>query len=553
MKKNIFLLSLIPVLSLSACGSNSSISTNNSDYSSSSTSSNSNIIEDSSSENLKPGEAKILIEYAYKSGEVFGQEEQIGIVGEEYSFDVPTVNFMNTDIECVDFKLESNGFYKRVYYDYSYELIEKVENSLQYDKFMYDENKGLSFNFVVSGSSSHWDVLFENDNFQICNGYLVLKDDDFRVNFKTSSAVKSNNFASDIFLSKYNNDINVSISINPDKSVSFYKNGLLAYTWLSGFRPDTVDFNNTDENKYFVDFVDAVIKNIKESGFTVGAKPINFKNFFIGYSLDDKEAKKIYENRVHTQIKYIDEFGNELLEAKSIVDTGGNEYKYYTSNINYFNYDRSFVEGVTDVDKVEYVKYTFQGTEVISQQMKNNKSNILDRKNTFQWSSMPWFTLANNINGDFIIRLNYHLQGTASKVTSSNGGDDCWRTNLTIIEDVTTKDRHVNRLDWHGWFDDVNGDGKKLGNNANYSTSYLDNYQLDIFNVYNDCNITETITRTGKKIVIDHIIVPNKKGYENMIYNYQVSLDNVSANNLNICMGAEDAIVTFNSVKVRDL
>ena len=183
--------------------------------------------------------------------------------------------------------------------------------------------------------------------------------------------------------------------------------------------------------------------------------------------------------------------------------------------------------------------------------MKTNKKNVLNRYDTYSWASQEWFKVAENLDGDFVSRVNFHLEGAASRAVSTNGGDCCWRTNLTIIHDPVTNDRYVARLDWHGWMDDVNKDGKNIGTSMNNGSSYLDNYDYDIFNVYNDCDITETITRKGSKVTIDFIIKPNKVGYENRVYHHQVELFGVTTTKLNISFCAE-AIVSFNSIKIID-
>jgi hypothetical protein len=543
MKNKISLLSILSLLVIAGCNNKVSSSTNNS--------SSSNMITSSSevSSSLKENEASILVEYFYSNGEYFGKYKEKGVVGEKYSIDSPKIDFMKADDEVVDFTLTSEGYYQKVVYDYSFEYVNDLSKGQDFSYFMVDRTRGVSFNYVISGNDSASNVIFDNNLFSISNFNLRMKDDNDYADFKYTQVVKSNFAYDNSLLSAKDNDVYVSMSFNVDGSVDIYKDGVLNYTYGSTLRPN---YNKYGKNVYFKDLVDNVFEGIEDNGFNIGENNDYVKSLSIGYGLNKEDAKKLYEAKVHTQVKYVDEFDNEILERKSILDNGGTSYSYTTPSLNNFTYDKEVIEGITEKDKVEYVKYTFNGEEKITSEMKTNKSNVLNRKDTYEWASKEWFKVAQNLEGDFVVRVNYHLNGSASKVVSTDGGACCWRTNLSIIHDAATNDRYVSRLDWHGWMDDVNKDGKKIGTSMDNGTSYLDNYNYDIFGVYNDCEITETITRSGSKVTIERIIQPNKVGYKNRVYHHTAILQGVTSQKLHVSFGAEDAIVTFNSIKVID-
>ncbi len=558
MKNKILLIGLIPLL-LAGCNNDVS-SSKNSQFNTNSivenTNTNSSEIDDSSSSSLlDENEALISINYVYKDGGFINQVRRVGKIGETYKFVSQEINFMEADEKEVEFVLSEEGYSKTITYDYSYEEIGTINKGDQFTKFMIDETKGVSFSYVISNNSSHWNSIIENDTFVLYNAYLRGKNKDYVIDFKSSSAIKSNNFGNDALLVNGENEIYVSISVNPDHSITFFKNGELTYTYLATMRPNESSYrDSTVTSKYLKDLVENVFSGIEESGFRIGADgSFNIKDLTVGYSLNNEDAKNLYEKKNHLKVEYIDEFGNRLLTGKSKISNDEIVYNYTSQSINGYTVDKEVVSGTISESKTEYVTYTFDGVEQITKEMKDNNLNVFNRYDTYDWSTQGWYQIANEIEGDFMIRMNYHLKGAASQYTSQDGGNMCWRTNLNIIEDSSTKDRFVNRLDWYGWMNDVNEDGKNIGSNPSYGTSYLDDYNLDIFNVYNDCTITQLIKRQGTEITQNYIIIPNKPGYEGKRYDYNVNISNINSEKLNIAFAAEDAIVTFNSIKIKQL
>lgn len=534
MKNIISLIVIIMPFTLASCS-------NNSDQSSI----NSNNIEPSAIFN---NESNVLIEYYYQNGDYIGENRFSGIIGKNYKIESPKINFMEASSDVVEFSLSSEGYYHKVVYDYSMEPIYEINSQKKFDSFMVDQSKGISFNFIISGDNSSYDIIFENEMFAISNHGLQMKNNDKDAYFGYINAINNNN-EENVILSSSENEMFISISFNSDCSIDFYQNGVLSFTYVSTMRPTINDY---EENIYIKDLIKNVYSGIDKNGFSIGTGQYIIKELSIGYGLSQEEANILYENNVHTKVKYVDEFGNELFEEKSILDKGGTEYSFKSPILENFIHDKDVVSGITDSSKIEYVKYCFNGNEKITTYMKNKKENILNRYDMYNWANEEWYKISEKLEGDFIVRLNYHLEGAASRMVSTDGSSNCWRTNLTIIHDPNTNDRIVSRLDWYGWMDDVNGDNKHLGSYMDNGSSYLDNYNLDIYNVYNDCDITETINREGDIIKINYIINPNKPGYENRVYHHRIILYGITVNHLNVSFGAEDSIITFNSIKILD-
>lgn len=553
MKKNICLIGLLLTITISGCGNKTSTTSSFSGTNTNSSSidvNNSNSVEsnESSSSIFEEGKAEIVIEYYFKDGTYFDRVKTKGNVGEKYTFNSPQIDFMKADNESIELTLSEDGFYQKVVYDYSNEVIEEVEHGRDFSCFMADPSRGVSINFISSNNDIYRNNIFENEYFVIMNSYFKYQDLDYFSEFKPFNAIKSNNASTQEFLVNADNEIYVSISINPDYSIDMYKNGLLMYTWVSSMRPES----GNDYSKSIRDLVDNIFYGFSSSGFTISEGNFNIKNLMIDEALTIKEATKLYRDYVQTEIRYVDEFDNQIFDSKTIIDNGGTEYRYESPIKEHFTYDKAEVSGITDKDKLEKVVYTFDAEERITSSMESKKENVLDRTNTGEWKTHEWYDLALNLESDFILRTNYHLNGSASMYTTT-GNDACWRTNLTIIEDASNKDRFVSRLDWFGWMDNVSGDGTHIGKNTNFGSSYVDNYNQDIYNIYSDCEITETITRDGSYISIDFIIRPNKRGYENKVYNHRVTFDLIGSPILNVKFAAEDAVITFNSIKYIEL
>ena len=486
----------------------------------------------------------IVIEYCYKDGTCFEKVEMKGNVNQEYTFESPSVSFMIPEVEIINFKLTNKGYYQKVVYDYSNLAIEEFNKNEQTTPFMASEEYGLSISYIHLQQSTINQSIIKSDTLKIYPdgfGYGYFK-------FSTLNAIKYNNVTSEETKLEVNDSMYITLSFNKDYSIDLYKNGAMCYSWLSSMLPD----NSYDPNHILKNYIVDIFNSIEEKGITVLNSNNIVKNLVIGQAVNKEEAYELYNNNVHTKIKYVDEFGNEIFSDKNIIDNGGTTYEYISPALDNYKVDKEKVSGITSVNKEEKVTYTFDAEELITREMKAYNNNILNHKNEINWETQNWFNLSKEISGNFILRTNYHLNGIASNSTTL-ASDCCYRTNLIIVEDSTTKDRFVSRLDWWGWQDDLNRDGKLLGDWFNAGFDYLNNYNQDIYNVYSNCDITQTITRNGSTLTIDFIIVPKNYGYENKVYYHTVSLYGITSSKLNINVAAEDAIVTFNSNKLKNI
>ena len=185
---------------------------------------------------------------------------------------------MKPNYEKVDFTLTEDGFYQKVIYDYSLEPIKEVNANDDFSYFMVDEEKGFSLSYVISGNDSVTNAIFDNDYFTIYNHNLRIKDVDNYADFKYTSAVKSNYATDTSLLTSIDNEIYVSISINPDYSIDFYKDGVLNYTYVSTMRPS---YSKMGKDVYFKDVVKSIFSGARENGITIGEKVKNMKNLTI--------------------------------------------------------------------------------------------------------------------------------------------------------------------------------------------------------------------------------------------------------------------------------
>ena len=241
MKNKLYLLSVLSVLVIAGCKGN--VNSSSSKPIPTSSSSSSEVITSTSSSSLENGEANILIEYFYSNGEYFGKHKTTGVIGKTYSVNSPTLDFMKADDEVVDFTLTSEGYYQKVVYDYSLEYVNDLSKGKDFSYFMADKDRGISFNYIVSGNSSTSNILFENDLFAISNLNIRMKDDDRYADFKYHQAIKSNFAYDNSLLSASDNDVYVSISFNSDHSIDIYKDGVLNYTYASTLRPNYTTYS----------------------------------------------------------------------------------------------------------------------------------------------------------------------------------------------------------------------------------------------------------------------------------------------------------------------
>ena len=116
MKNKLYLISLISLLAIGGCKGNTStsISENSVDISSSSISSS-----------INNKEADILIEYYFSNGKLVNKNKTKGIVGESYSINTPSLDFMKPNYEKVDFTLTEEGFYQKVIYS-TYSSVKQI-------------------------------------------------------------------------------------------------------------------------------------------------------------------------------------------------------------------------------------------------------------------------------------------------------------------------------------------------------------------------------------------------------------------------------------------
>ena len=539
MKKQIYLLlTAFSIFAVASCGSSQNSSVQNSNLSNNEYSSYQENF--SSDLELLEDECKVIIDYKYANGNVFKTVSKKLNFGEECSFESPKVDFMVPNYESIDIVANEKVINREVIYSYIGEPINVIKGQ-NFTKVMVDYSKGISFSYIVSNLTSYEKVILEGNSFKINSGSLSIKGIS-ETTFVFSDALKINNSNGNSWFSGINNEALMTVSIGADKSVDIYKNGMKIYSFSSIMESN---------DKLISDFVDSLYYSVSQMGFSLSLLGQHkIRDLSVNYAFDEKDAAKYYKNYVHTQIKFVDEFDNELTEQISVYDYGNQFYSFDVPKIDGYKVDLEKIEFQSKyINETKIVRYRFDGTERLTQEIINQGKNKLILGGITKWSdSSLWYKIRENISGDFLVRVNYTLNGATSYNTCSNGGEICWRTTLAIIYDSSTQDRWVTRLDWHGWQDNVNGDSRNLGSSTNHSSSYVDNYDFDLFNIFSDCEVTQIYQRTGSSISIKTMLRPNKPGYRGSQYEFTYSLNGVSASKISIALSGEDANAYINSV-----
>ena len=76
----------------------------------------------------------------------------------------------------------------------------------------------------------------------------------------------------------------------------------------------------------------------------------------------------------------------------------------------------------------------------------------------------------------------------------------------------------------------------------------MQDFTRDFYNVFSNCDIVVTFTRSGNKIISSYLVKALNQGYENKTFEYYCSLDNVYAQSIDIDITAERANVEILSI-----
>lgn len=549
MKKKILLTSLL--LLTSCAGSNISSSNISGSSVSSISSSLSTTADDSKTSNTINDEKRLLtIHYCYDNYEEFKTVNQEYKIGDKFFYESPKVDFMMPDYSIIEGNMGNDNLEYTVTYSFTEEEFNDVKALKKYTPFKV--NDGFTLSYVINNCESDWNVIFKSKHFEIGNGTLKLKDDQGNYqDFYGSETSKIYKY--DALLSKGLEDKYIDIAFRQNNSIYFYLNGKPVFCFLAS-KESSYQFNESSPIAKIEDFSRTVKEDIKQYGLEIGpAIKDNMKYFRVSDVKEGTDYKKYFEENFKSfKINYLDEEGNIVHTPQIYIGKENDEFTLPSPTIeNLATETKQIIKILQDKDGVMNVRYHFPGSQKVTKEIIESGKNKLNYQNINNWiDKNGWYKVAENLNGDFSVQLKYHMNGCFTSENRTDSEYVKWRTALSIISNSNTGDRWVNRLDSFGWQDDCNHDGIYLGNTENYNQGYscLQDFTRDFYNVFSNCDIVVTFTRSGNKIISSYLVKALNQGYENKTFEYYCSLDNVYAQSIDIDITAERANVEILSI-----
>lgn len=550
MKKKIVLLALIPLLA--ACGdfasSTGSLSGSASSKSSSSDEISSSSLISSPSSSSAEALPTIKVTYRYANGTPLSEVAKTFAYGESYEFRSPEFPFLSPDIPVISGVVDQKSRDFTVIYSYDQTKSGNLEKDTAVSSFYLDSKQGLSLTAIISGATSDLEPLLSGENFTLGNGYFSFNQDaggvKQRAEFYGSKHRDSQNPTGSV-VSDEHHEHYLSITILPSEII-YYLDGVKTFSFDASTSADAVwkeDYSQETAKPTLADFLRLFFKELPQ-GFTLKASDPLCPTDYLLHDLVFKQAQTAEEvasdfaHYVSSTFHFVDETGASIHEP----------YVYFTEKGARFAMISPEIEDLEPSDSKMYVKaeenktytivYHFPGEERLSQE------SVFDRSGLYGWAESALQRPIASFEGDFAVQVKYRNQGAMSLDASAKTGDVCWRTALSVLSDsANPSSRWVERLDWYGWVD------QGLGDNASYGVCYLYNFDKDLFPVFHDCQIVSTYRRSGTSLSITSIIKPNDVAYQNRTYTYISTLQNVRAPKLSLSFAAEDAKITFQSIR----
>lgn len=488
------------------------------------------------SENISGELVEVNVEIVYKleTGEIIDTIQEKKWSCEKISYQSPKIPFLTPDIELIEQTVPNFDVYHEVVYSYSDIGEMNLKADDYFDNIMFDQDKGISFTYILSNRKSKWDELIKGNNFCINVGRFKVFDDTYEARWKEYTGSMTYGVGREALLTSLNEEILVTFSIAPNGAISLYKNGVLHYAW--GNRLYNAEIDGLNYNKIVQDFSFTLFEEIENNGFKIAS---DIKELKLDYAVSETRAQEIFESYVYTKIKYVDDNNFELLDRYVNINHGGYNYEVVSPTLPNYICDKEVVSGISIDDEEIVVKYSHLGEEKLL------KEQVLDKTNIYEWgNTSTWINVASNLKNDFAISIKYHNEGIRSLDESAHYDSCRWRTALNIITDGSTNNFWITRLDWMGWFG-----GNRIGSNEIYSYDYFANLNDDVYNVYKDCYVYVNYIRNGNTLDIIGFIEPVHQKYKDKIYKYHYQLNNLTTDNISIYLTSEDAKVTLMSVK----
>lgn len=510
---------------------------------------------ETTSETSIAAKSNLTIHYAYADG-TKAKEDAVEEVtdGVDYSFDVPEINFMAPSVSSVTGKGTAKDAEVTVTYDYSGKEVKTTTPGQQFEPFMVDADKGLSFNYVIAGNTGDWVQVLVGTNWFIYNSVLRSTEEEGTKfsDWYENVAESTNGGLWSSLLSGQGQDILATVTLNTDGSIIFYKNGLR----ILKYAPSLANSNSGADvfTSVLEEFNTKVLDDVRANGFSLGVSgpewkvSYTLKNLVVGAAMDDAAVAEHAAKYASNVVAFQEADATPISANRNSIELIGSEYVVAVPTIEGYKFDVSEIKGVSGESKE--TKIVVGAYNVGTEHLLEDSVKTIDHSTGGGWTPdiIAWFQAANQLTGDFVLRTKYLHQGCQNRGDDQAAGNNVWKTLLLIIEDDASKDRAVFRYDWWGWMDDINGDKTQIATTQNKGNTWVNNFDADMIPILENCNMVDIISRTGDTITRTCTLLPQAEAYKGQIYTYSQSLVGVTAEKINIAYSAEFAKATFSSV-----
>lgn len=508
-------------------------------------------------------ETNLIVNYKYANGEKIKSEKIKVAPGETYSVESPAINFMAPDKAVVEGTMDADGEVVEVVYDYSNEPISNPVPGYRYDKFMVDETKGISFTMTTNGAYRDWEEMIAGDTFVVFNGCLRYRDSQYPQAFSgdwydggASEAALGRNYW-DALLTRFDrNEIVVTWSINPDGSITAYKNGEKVLFFDANKEAEGFWNPNGIAKPKIYEFAQGIAAEIEEKGFRMGGyhndgegRHLSYhRNLTVGYAVNDAQAQEIAASYSKTTaVSMVDENGDAVRKTINFRDQANTEIKApYVEGYQYLREEKA--EGTA-----KFI-YAPIGEEKVTDEIKaagTNTVNTLGIPYEHRPLTQYWYVAGEGFTGDAVVTMN----------VTTKGGDWVDQSVLPVIFDTENKENcYIQRLDWFGTFHGTWNNGVHIDNPANGINALVRGNEWHNGGDWNtvaapmiravliDADINITFIKKGGSFTVNAVITANSGEYAGQSFNFNSCIINLPGSSFGFGVTGLNCTYTVNSV-----
>lgn len=474
----------------------------------------------------------VIVNYYNDAKEFIKMDTLFCEVNEQYHLEVPSNEFAMPNRYSVDGILNEKGNIEDVYYTFNTNTIDTVEKGMKYDLVPVSYQNGVSISFIIDNNDSYDYELFKTEHITIYPGKIRYNGNYNSVNYY----LEWNTYMSDGYNDIINDNGNTlfTYSFNNDGSVKGYVNGKLTFDYQADKKADEYSYLPTQQIYEDID-ADSLYKNIisdlNYSGFITG-QDIEYRSLKIDNAFTDDDALRYYEFFKKVTVKHLnkDDLPNKLAEDSIYLVLPQQFYLFYPKKFDEYvcTNDVAHYDGMSDNTTIKFYYYSLYEEVNLSGDL------LLDKKNESGWIDEEQWIKLGEYDNDFSFVVEYNL----------NSGNDFWMSSLFIIYDLETGDRVVSRADNYGWQEDLNGDGKTLGNIrfANY-----DVFSSDFLSIIQDCKVILKVTRNSNIVNLDYKFI----SLDGKTIEFRCVISDVNVNNLSLALTCEFSKVEVIKAKIK--